>query len=168
MNLFTKMQLLTHVIKWRLTWNRRDLDYKPRHIDNPKFMTAMEAVKMIPDKAVVFSCGMAANARPSVWFWAIERRFRETGHPRDLTHVIVGAQGGRGRVPGTIEELGNHEGLVTRFIAGHHETVKSMLNLAEQKKIELHTFPQGVESLLVEGQGRGVFSLESETGGGTF
>lgn len=168
MNLFTKMQLLAQIIKWRLTWNRQDLDYKPQNIDSPKFMTAMEAVKMIPDKAVVFSCGMAANARPSVWFWAIERLFRETGHPRDLTHVIVGAQGGRGRVPGTVEELGKHEGLVTRFIAGHHETVKAMLKLAEQKKAELHTFPQGVEALLVEGQGRGKSFLETETGVGTF
>ena len=168
MDLLTKARLLAHVLKWRLTWNRKDLDYRPENIDNPKFMSAMEAVRLIPDNAVVFSCGMASNARPSVWFWAIERLFRETGHPRNLTHIIVGAQGGRGRVPGTIEELGKHEGLVTRFIAGHLETVKSMLKLAEEKKIELHTFPQGIESLLVEGQGRGRFSLETETGVGTF
>ena len=168
MNFMTKAQLLKHILKWRLTWERRDLDYKPDHIDNPKFMTAMEAVRMIPDKAVVFSCGMAANARPSVWFWAIERLFRETGHPRDLTHIIVGAQGGRGKVPGTIEELGRHAGLVTRFIGGHLETVKSMLRLGEEKKIELHTMPQGIECLLVEGQVRGKFSLESDTGLGTF
>ncbi len=168
MNFLTKTRLLAHVLKWRLTWNRKDLDYKPKNVDSSKFMSAMEAVRMIPDNAVVFSCGMAANARPSVWFWAIERLFRETGHPRNLTHIIVGAQGGRGRVPGTIEELGKHEGLVTRFIAGHLETVKSMLKLAEQKKIELHTLPQGIESLLVEGQGRGRFSLETETGVGTF
>lgn len=168
MNTLTRLQLLIQITKWRLTWNRKALDYKPEDISNPKFMTAMEAARLIPDKATVFSCGMAANARPSVWFWAIERLFRETGHPRGLTHIIVGAQGGRGKVPGTVEDLGKHEGLVTRFIAGHHETVKSMLKLADQGKLELHTFPQGIESLLVEGQGRGRFFLDSDTGIGTF
>ncbi|MFH2064239.1 MAG: hypothetical protein ABIK15_03440 [Pseudomonadota bacterium] len=168
MNLSTKIRLLAHIVRWRLTWNRKDLDYRLEGVDNPKFMSAMEAVRLIPDKTTTFSCGMAANSRPSVWFWAIARSFRETGHPRGLTHVIVGAQGGRGRVPGTIEELGMHPGLITRFIAGHHETVRSMLKLADQGAVELHTFPQGIEALLIEAQGRGRFFMESETGVGTF
>ncbi len=168
MNILTKIQIVLHIVKWRMTWNRKDLEYRPPGIDNPKFMTAMEAVNMIPDGATTFSCAMAGNARPSVWFWAIERSFRETGHPRNLTHIIVGAQGGRGRVPGTIEELGKHKGLVTRFIAGHHETVKSMLKLADRGEIELHTFPQGIETFLIEGQIKGKFDLETETGIGTF
>jgi len=167
MNALTKLQLLAQIARWRLTWNRKALDYKPDGIVNPKFMTAMEAVRLIKDGATTFSCGMAANARPSVWFWAIARAFKETGHPKGLTQIIVGAQGGRGRVPGTVEEIGQ-KGLVTRFIAGHHETVKSMLRLAEKGEVELHTFPQGIESLLVEAQGRGVFALETETGVGTF
>lgn len=168
MNLSTKIRLIAQIVRWRLTWNKKDLDYKPEDIDNPKFMSAMEAVRIIPDNATTFSCAMGGNARPSVWFWAIERHFRETGHPRGLTHVIVGAQGGRGRVPGTIEELGKHPGLITRFIAGHHETIRSMLQLADQGAVELHTFPQGIESLLIEAQGRGRFFIESETGVGTF
>jgi len=168
MNIAEKIQLVLHILKWRLTWNQKDLTYKATGIDNPKFMTAMEAVKMIPDGATTFYCAMAGNARPSVWFWAIEQSFRETGHPRNLTHIIVGAQGGRGRVPGTIEELGKHKGLVTRFIAGHHETVKSMLKLADQGAVELHTFPQGIETFLIESQIRGKFDFETETGVGTF
>jgi propionate CoA-transferase len=110
---------------------------------------------------------MAANAPPKVWFSAIARSFEETGHPRGLTHVIVGAQGGRGRIPGTVEELGR-EGCVVRFIAGHHETVKSMLRLAERGAVELHTLPQGIEALLIEAQSRGIDALESDTGMGTF
>ncbi len=168
MNIAEKIQLVLHILKWRLTWNRKDLTYRAAGIDNPKFMTAMEAVKMIPDNATTFSCAMAGNARPSVWFWAIEQSFCETGHPCNLTHIIVGAQGGRGRVPGTIEELGKQKGVVTRFIAGHHETVKSMLKLADQGAVELHTFPQGIETFLIESQIRGKFDLETETGVGTF
>jgi propionate CoA-transferase len=168
MNAVEKARILAHVVKWRLTWNRRNLEYRVEGIDNPKFMTAMEAVKLIPDNAVTFSAGMAANMRPSVWFWAIERSFRETGHPRGLTHIVVGAQGGRGRVPGTLEELGKHPGLVTRFIAGHLETVKSFLQLADQGRMELHTMPQGVETFLLEAQARGGFEIETSTGVGTF
>lgn len=168
MNLSTKIRLLSMILRWRLTWNKNALDYKPEGMDHPKFMTAMEAVQLIPDGSTTFSCGMAGNARPSVWFWAIERNFMKTGHPRDLTHVIVGAQGGRGRIPGTIEELGKHPGLITRFIAGHHETIRSILKLADQGLVELHTFPQGIESLLIEAQGRGQSFIESETGVGTF
>ncbi|MFA5906072.1 MAG: hypothetical protein WC836_19225, partial [Desulfobacula sp.] len=168
MRLSAKLRLLSMILHWRLTWKKRDLKYKLQNIDNPKFMTAMEAVRLIPDGATSFSCGMAGNARPSVWFWAIEQNFRETGHPRGLTHIIVGAQGGRGRIPGTLEEMGRLPGLITRFIAGHHETVKAMLKLADQGDLELHTLPQGIETLLIEAQGRGRFFIESETGVGTF
>jgi propionate CoA-transferase len=167
MNALEKLDVLAHILKWRLTWNRKDLNFKPDGLGNPKFTSALEAVRLIPDGATTFSCGMAANAPAKVWFWAIAQSFQETGHPRGLTHVIVGAQGGRGRVPGTVEELGR-EGCVVRFIAGHHETVKSMLHLAEQGAVELHTLPQGIEALLIEGQARGIYTLESETGVGTF
>ncbi len=168
MKLSAKIRLLSVILRWRLTWKKKDLEYKPKGVDNPKFMTAMDAVRLIADGATTFSCGMAGNARPSVWFWAIEQHFRETGHPRGLTHIVVGAQGGRGRIPGTLEELGRHPGLITRFVAGHHETVKSILKLADQGAVELHTLPQGIETLLIEAQGRGQFFIESETGVGTF
>ena len=168
MNLSAKIRLLAVILRWRLTWKKKDLDYKLQGMDNPKFMTAMEAVRLIPDGATTFSCGMAGNARPSVWFWAIQRNFRETGHPRGLTHIIVGAQGGRGRIPGTLEELGRYPGLITRFIAGHHETLKTILKLADQGHVELHTLPQGIETLLIEAQSRGRFFIESDTGVGTF
>jgi propionate CoA-transferase len=168
MNLSGKIRLLSVILRWRLTWKKNDLEYMPKGIDNPKFMTAMEAVRLIRDGATTFSCGMAGNARPSVWFWAIERLFRETGHPRGLTHIIVGAQGGRGRIPGTLEELGKYPGLITRLVAGHIETLKTFLKLADQGDLELHTLPQGMETLLIEAQGRDRFFIESDTGVGTF
>ena len=167
MNIMTKAGLLAHVLRWRLTWNKRDLDYRVKGLTNPKFMTAREAVKMIADGDVIFSSAMAGNMRPSVFFWAIRDSFEKTGHPKGLTQIIVGAQGGRGRVPGTVEELGL-PGLVVRFIAGHHETVKSMLRLADQGLVELHTLPQGIETFLIEGQIAGRSELESYTGVGTF
>ncbi|MBI5551031.1 MAG: hypothetical protein HY911_05930 [Desulfobacterales bacterium] len=167
MNGLEKLGVLMQILKWRLTWQRKDLNFTPDGLANPKFMSAREAVRLIPDGATTFSCGMAANAPAKVWFWAIAHAHRETGHPCGLTHIIVGAQGGRGRVPGTVEELGR-AGCVVRFIAGHHETVKSMLHLADKGAVELHTLPQGIEALLIEAQAKGVYSLDSETGVGTF
>lgn len=168
MDILTKAKLLAHILRWRFTWNRKNLDYRIEGMKNPKFMSAMEAVKLIPDGATVFSSGLGGNTRCSVWFWATERSFRETGHPRNLTHINVGAQGGRGKVPGTVEEIAKHKGCVTRYIAGHLETAKAMLRLADLGQVEIHTFPQGIETFLVEAQSRGVFEIETETGVGTF
>ena len=81
--------------------------------------------------------------------------------------ISVGGQGGRGRAPGTVEEVGR-EGLVTRFISGHVETTKSMLALAEKGCLDLHVLPQGEMTELIEGQARGVTCVRSRTGLDTF
>ena len=48
--------------------------------------------------------------------------------PGRWLRLPVAGQGGRGRVPGTVEELGV-DGLVRRYIAGHTETARSMLSI---------------------------------------
>ena len=167
MNLFSKARVLAHIINWRINWDKRNLDYKEPGLNNPKFMSAREAVKLIPDGAVCASSGMAGNTRSSVWYWAIKETFQATGHPRNLTHISVGAQGSRGRVPGTLEEIAL-DGLVTTYIAGHHETVKAMLKQADRGTLKLHTMPQGIQTFLFEAQIRGEEHIEDVTGVGTF
>ncbi len=110
---------------------------------------------------------MAANARCSIFFWALQDLYEKTGKPGNLTWIIVGAQGGRGRVPGTLEEL-NKPGLITRFIAGHLETVKTLLANGDKGITEIHTLPQGVQAFLLEAQAAGKKSILTETGLGTF
>lgn len=166
MNILTRAQLLVHIARWRLTWSRRDLDYCPEGLDNPKFMSARQAVELIPDDACVFSNGMAANARCQIFFWGVRDRFDRSGHPAGLTWITVGAQGSRGMVPGTLEELGV-PGLVTRWIGGHLETVKSFLKLAQEGKMEIHRMAQGVMAFLLEAQARGEDSILSHVGVGT-
>jgi len=167
MNWCERLRLIGHVLRWRFTWSRRDLDFKPQGVVSPKFITAREAAALIPDGACVFSSGIAGNARCSVFFYAIRERFQECGHPHGLTWMNGGAQGSRGKVPGTVEELGL-PGLVRRYIAGHLETVKAELNMAEEGLIELHTLPQGVISLLLEEQAQGRDSLVTKVGVGSF
>lgn len=167
LNFCDRLRLIGHVLRWRLTWSRRDLDFLPKDARSPKFITARQAAELIPDGACVFSSGIAGNARCSVFFYAIRERFQKTSHPNNLTWMNGGAQGGRGKVPGTLEELGLKR-LVRRYIAGHLETVKTELKMAEEGLIELDTLPQGVISLLLEEQAKGNDSLLTRVGVGTF
>jgi propionate CoA-transferase len=167
MRIFDRIMLAARIVHWRLTWSRRDLDFRPEGELDARFMTAREAARLVPDGACCLSTGMAGNARCSTLFWAIRENFEATGHPGDLTWIAVGGQGGRGRAPGTVEELGLR-GLVTRFISGHVETTRSMLALAEAGHLELHVMPQGEMCFALEAQGNGGDAVFSTTGVGTF
>ena len=167
MNLFDKAAVLAHILHWRMTWNRRDTGYLPPEPLPDKFRSARAAVDMIADGACVISCGISGNARCSIFFWALRERYLESDSPKALTWISVGGQGGRGRAPGTVEEVGL-DGLVTRYIAGHTETAKSLLRLADAERLELHTLPQGEMTHVVEAQGRGEFQVRSRTGMGSF
>ena len=148
MNLLDRAVLLAHILRWRLTWDRRDTAYLPAEPLPARFKSARAAADMIPDHACVISCGISGNARCSILFWAIRERFEQSGRPQGLTWISVGGQGGRGRAPGTVEEVGL-DGLVTTYIAGHTETAKSMLHLADAGRLELHTLPQSLSGTLV-------------------
>ncbi len=167
MHLTEKMELVARILRWRLTWNRMALDFRPEGALDPRFMTARDAAALVPDGAVCLSTGMAGNGRCSAMFRALRTRFQDNGSPRDLTWIAVGGQGGRGKAPGTVEELGL-PGLVTRFIAGHTETARSLLALAEAEELELHVLPQGEMVFCLEAQARGEQEVLSSTGLGTF
>lgn len=175
MTLLDRARLIAHMLYWRATWSSRDIDYCPkrgtqkgsRRELSDKFVSAREAAGRIPDGATVLSCGLASHARCSIFFWAVRELFERTGHPSELTWLSVGAQGGRGKVPGTVEELGV-QGLLRRYVSGHLETAKSLLRLADEGQLELHTLPQGEMSWLIEAQGHGEYTVTSSTGIGTF
>ena len=167
MNLITKAYLLQHLLRWRRTWDKRNTHYRFTVPGNPRFMGARDAVQLIHDGDVVATSGIAGNQRMSILLWAIRELFDETGHPGNLTVMNTSGQGGRGKVPGTVEDLGA-EGLCTRLITGHMETVKALLKLAAAGKLELQCLPQGIVAFLIEAQGRGEDSILSKTGIGTF
>ena len=166
-NVIDKVQLLAHIFRWRLIWDRRDTSYLPPEPLPDKFRSARAAVDAIPNGACVISCGIGSNARCSILFWALRERFERSGEPKNLTWISVAGQGGRGRVPGTVEDVAVDR-LVTRYITGHTETTKSMLRLAEDKRLELHTLPQGEMTHIIEAQGRGEPEVRSHAGTGSF
>lgn len=167
MSLFSKVAAYGRIIRWKMGEKKRDLDYRPAGVANPKFKSARQAVQMIPDGAVCMSSGMASNMRPTILYFAVGDVFEQTGHPKNLTWISAGGMGGRGRVRGTVEEIGR-KGLCARFISGHLETARSMLKGGEEGYIELHTLPQGIITLLAQAQGNGIGHLDSPVGVGTF
>ena len=150
-----------------LSWLRRDTRYPSPVPENPKFMSPRAAARLIGDGDVVGTSGLGGNQRASIVYCAIREEFEETGHPADLTILNLGGCGGRGVVPGTVEELGQ-PGLCRRLITGHFETFRAMLGLAEAGRCELHCIPQGTMALLLAGLSRGRSSRLSTTGVGTF
>ncbi len=167
MTWFDKLKLIAHILRWRLTWGRYSLDYRPRRVASPKFITARQAAALIPDGACLFSSGIGGNARCSIFFFAIRHRFKTRGRPRKLTWINGGAQGSRGRVPGTVEDLGV-PGLMDTYIAAHLETAKAQLRLAQAGQLALYTLPQGIIALLLNEQAKGRPWLHSKVGLGTF
>jgi propionate CoA-transferase len=166
MPLLDKTRDIIHLLRWRLSWDRRDIDYHPAEPLTDKFRTAREAAELIDDGATVLSCGLGGNARCSIFFWAVRERFEAIGRPCSLTWISVGGQGGRGKIPGTVEEVAL-PGLVSRYISGHLETAKSMLSLADRGLVSLHTMPQGEMTHAIEAQCDGRESVRSRTGIGT-
>lgn len=167
MKLSDRVSIIHQLLRWRLRWDRHDLDYCPDGLEAGRFVSARAAAALVPDGSTVISCGLAANARCSIFYWAVREHYLRLGHPAGLTWISVGAQGGRSRVPGTIEELAVR-GLISRYISGHVETARALLKLAESDDIELHLMPQGEMTRVIEAQGEGRFSLLSRTGVQTF
>ncbi len=160
-------EMLAYVARWRATWDRHDLDYRVPGLPPERFITAREAAARIPDGATVITSGMAGSQRASIHFFAVRERFKRTGQPRGLTWISVGAQGSRGRVPGTLEELGL-PGLLAHVIQGHAETCKAQLKLVDAGQLTLRTLPQGQMVFALDAQGRGVETEPSDVGLGTF
>jgi propionate CoA-transferase len=167
MNFFTKKMIQLHVLRWRFSWTKHDNHCKVPVKNNPKFMTPWDAAGIIPEGAVVATSGLGGNQRCSAVYWAMRERFKAEGIPRNLTVVAAGGQGTRGKIPGSLEELGV-KGLMKRFITGHSETFRSQLKMADAGDLELQILPQGTLTLLLRAQGEGKDHIINEAGVGTF
>lgn len=111
-----------------------------------KVLSASEAIKLIPDGACVGVTGFAGAAHAEVLTSAVETRFLEEGHPRDLS-LFYSAGIGDGQNKGT-GHFG-HEGLVRRVVGGHWNLAPKLGKLAVENKIEAYNFPQGTLAQLV-------------------
>jgi propionate CoA-transferase len=166
MSAILKARMLWRLLQWKRNCKRWDLAFRPK-TDNPKFLSARDAAALVPDDAVVMSTGLAGTMRPAILYRAIRERFQGGGHPTGLTWIAAGGAGGRGMIPGTVEEIAL-DGLCTRFITGHFETSRAHLKLADAGRCELAVLPQGTITHLAAAQAKGEDSLLSDVGVGTF
>ncbi|MCU0494072.1 MAG: acyl CoA:acetate/3-ketoacid CoA transferase [Chloroflexaceae bacterium] len=106
-----------------------------------KVISADDAVRVILDGDTLVTSGFVGVGFPEELALALERRFVETGAPRDLTLVFAAGQGD-GKTRGLNHFA--HEGLVRRAIGGHWGLAPALGRMVAENRIEGYCFPQGV------------------------
>lgn len=106
-----------------------------------KIITAEQAAQLIKDGSTVAIGAMGLSGWPEEVAQAIEKRFFETGHPRDLS-IKQGCATGDWKERG-VNRLG-HEGMVKKWAGAHIGSSANMSKLVRENKISAHCLPQGV------------------------
>lgn len=131
-----------------------------------EFMTADAAAALIQDGDTVAISGNGAGMiSAEAIFAAVERRFLETGSPRDLTLVHSLGLGDRGEM-GTNRFA--HEGMLRKIIASHFTWSARIQQMIRDEKIEAYCLPGGVIQHLLREIGAGRPGLLTHSGLGTF
>jgi propionate CoA-transferase len=106
-----------------------------------KLIDAKAAAALIPDGASIYLGGLAMMGFAEEIAKAIEDRFLETGHPRNLTTWASGAIG-NAKDGGMVHFA--HPGLLKRMIAGHYgQCGAQMMKMVMAGEVEAYNFPQG-------------------------
>lgn len=129
-------------------------------------MSAADAVALIRDGDTVGLIGGGGGLlEAGCVYAALEKRFKDTGAPRDLTLVHALGSGDK-------KSRGMNcfawEGLVKRVIGGHWVWSPRMQALARDEKIEAYVLPGGVITQLFREIGAGRPGLLTHVGLGTF
>ena len=130
-----------------------------------KVVSAAEAVAIIRDRDMVATSGFVGVGTPEAVYQALERRFLDTGQPRELG-LLFAAAPGDGKEQG-LNRLA-HDGLIRRAVGGHWSLVPRLGQMAAEGRIEAWNLPLGcISQLFREIAGRRP-GLLSRVGLGTF
>ncbi len=105
-----------------------------------KIISAKEAAYLIKDNDTVAFGAMGLSGWAEEIAQEIEKRFLETGEPKNLT-LKQGSATGDWKERG-VTRLG-HEGLVKKWAAAHIGSAAKLNALVRENKIETHCLPQG-------------------------
>lgn len=130
------------------------------------FVSTREAANMIPDGAQIGTVGfMMTGAAEEIWL-ELEKRFLETGAPRNLSVFWASGVGDGGDVRGLNHIC--HEGLLARAIGGHYGLIKKLIPMVVENKIQAYNLPQGVMCQMFRDMAAKKPGVLSHVGLGTF
>jgi propionate CoA-transferase len=130
-----------------------------------KVVSASEAIAILRDDDTLCCSGFGSNGVPVELILALEKRFLETGSPKNLTLLFGGGPGDGGT--GGVNHLAQ-EGMLKRVIGGHYGLVPQIGKLALDNKIEAYNLPLGVISHMYRDIACGLPGTASKVGLGTF
>lgn len=104
------------------------------------FLKPCEVAEFVKDGDTIVTEGFVASCCPESLTKALEKRFLETGHPRNLTLMYSAAQGNR---DGSGADHFAHKGMTKRVIAGHWNMAPKLGKMAVENEIEAYNLPQG-------------------------
>ncbi len=130
-----------------------------------KIITAEQAAELVQDGMTVAFGTMGLAGWAEEVAQAVEKRFLETGHPKQL-NVVQGCNAGDRNERG-ITRWG-HEGLIKRWMGAHIGFSPGICKMIDENKIEAYCIPQGVIINLWRDIAAGRPGMLSKIGLGTF
>ncbi|MBR2811409.1 MAG: hypothetical protein IKD69_08520 [Solobacterium sp.] len=131
-----------------------------------RIMDTAQAAGLISDNAVIGLNSFAAMANPEKLHDAITKRFRETGHPRNLT--LISSSGFGLLDPERGAEPYIREGAVGKIIASHYGTMPSVCRIVLEDRFEAYNLPLGPMSHAIRAQAGGHDGYYTKVGLGIF
>jgi propionate CoA-transferase len=130
-----------------------------------KVIPVEDAVSVLQDGDVLATSGYGGHGMPEQLLVALERRFLDAGHPRDLTLIHATGQGD-GQEKG-LNRLA-HPGLLRRVIGGYFGLSPKIGRLIQECTIQAYNLPEGVITNLYRDIAAGKPGTVSRVGIGTF
>lgn len=126
-----------------------------------KVFSADDAIARIGNGSVIATTGFVQSCIPEMLHAALEKRYVETGAPRDLTLIMcAGAGDSKGLGTGRL----HHEGLLKRVIAANFGRMPKVAEAAQNNKIQGYNLPQGVIAKLYRSCASGSPGLFTKVG----
>lgn len=126
-----------------------------------KVITADAAIALIRDNDVITTTGFVQSCIPEALHAALEKRYVETQHPKDLTLVMcAGAGDSKGLGTGRF----HHDGMLKRVIAANFGRMPGVAKAAQENRICGYNLPQGIISQLYRACAGGQPGLFSKVG----
>ncbi len=127
-----------------------------------KIVSADEAVQCIKDGDTIAVNSFLSLANPEALHAAVYRRFKESGHPRDLSMFCAAGFGGWDESRFADPYIA--AGAVREIVAGHYASMPAAIRMALAGEIEAYNLPLGVLSHAVRAAASGQDGLLSEVG----